>query len=159
MPNGQELSFAGGELDTDLLFKENPATKEAVELELKKIANVPSSMIYTKDPVQDSSERDVVDEIMGSATVGFDSVNKVPAGTQTHELPVSKPTAPTLKAASSQVGSAAKTAAEASAASSHQNQNVGSGGAANAVQRAREQVAAANAAKNGVAAATPEKKA
>lgn len=143
MPNGQELAFAGGMLDTDVLFKDRPETKKQVEDELKKIADVPSSMIYTKSEVHDISETGVIDEIAAGATSSFDIVNKVPAGTQTQSLPMNHDPKPTLGGTGNDMQKAA---------TGQPNSN----SASDAVSRAREQLRAAAAARDGQGkAATP----
>lgn len=141
LPNGKELSFAGGELDTANM---HPGDAQMVEQELDKIANVPSSMIYTKDLVADSSEGDVVDEILASATQGFDELNKIPAGTKTVALPMGETTKPTLK----QPGTSGSNIAAASnkAAAQHVDAAVNAE-VTNKVAAARAAIAAAAAAK------------
>lgn len=99
MPNGKDISFAGGEFDSSTV--KDPDDRKAVELELNKIANVPSAMIYTKDSVADSSEAAVHDEIMGGAEVAFDQTNKIAAGAKTVALPQAHEGKPTLNNAAS----------------------------------------------------------
>lgn len=96
MPDGKDIAFAGGEFDTETL-KDRPEVKAAVELELRKVANVPSSMIFTISPVAGMEESMVVREITASATQSFDEQNKIPAGTQTQPLPIHQDTKPTLQ--------------------------------------------------------------
>lgn len=97
MPNGKEICFAGGEFDTVNL--QDQSARKDVETELNKIANVPSSMIYTKDMMLDSGEIAVHAEIHSSAERDFDIVNKVAPGTQTQALPQIQQDKPALNSA------------------------------------------------------------
>lgn len=81
MPDGRELSFAGGVVDTDTI--PDPATRSVVELELKKVANVPASMIFTQQVVADSSEAAVAAEVKRTAEASFDGDKKIPGGAVT----------------------------------------------------------------------------
>lgn len=98
MPDGKDVSFAGGELDTAMI--DDALARAAVELEMKKIANQPSSMVYTMEkPIIGPEESAVVSEVVASATAGFDSVNRTPAGTKTVAIPQAKAPQPTVNAA------------------------------------------------------------
>lgn len=86
MPDGKEISFAGGEFDTSLLHE---SVRGAVELELQKVANVPSSMIFTTEtPVVSREERAAVSEITAAATVAFDTVHKIQGNPETVPMPM-----------------------------------------------------------------------
>lgn len=95
MPDGKEICFAGGVVDTSTI---HPDHREAVEHELKKIANAPASQIFTMDkPVISVEEKAVQREIAAQATQAFDQVNKVPSGAQTVEMPRVPDQVPTLQ--------------------------------------------------------------
>lgn len=93
MSDGREICFAGGEFDTANLAEE---LRAGVHQELDKIANVPASMIYTKEPIPDLGETSAAEEVMRDATASFDTVNKIPAGTSTVALGMPKADKPTL---------------------------------------------------------------
>lgn len=96
MPDGKEISFAGGEFDTDML--KEPFVKGLVEQELLKIANVPSSMIYTTEkPMITGEEKQPVKELNQSASIAFDTINKTPAGTETVAMPMGGAQIPNLQ--------------------------------------------------------------
>ena len=111
MPDGRQLNFNpdNGHYTTE---------DEAVQKELDKIANVPTSHIYTTEqPVATAEERQVVSEIAQQATTASDAVNRTPPGTRTIPMPVPAAAKPTL--AGSPVAAAAvpaETAAKLAAA-------------------------------------------
>lgn len=95
MPDGKEISFAGGEFDTEMV--KDSAVRGQVEHELLKIANVPSSMIYTTDkPMITGDEKQAVVELTQSASSAFDTINKTPPGTQTVPMPMGGAQVPNL---------------------------------------------------------------
>lgn len=97
MPDGREICFAGGNFDSAMI--RDPKTREAVEGELNKIANVPSSQVYTTDePVVGAEEAGVVNEIRASATASFDGAHNIKDGT-TVEIPVPKQAQPVISQA------------------------------------------------------------
>lgn len=142
MPDGREICFAGGEFDSESLSSKED--KFAVERELAKIANVPSSMIYTKEVVQDTSEKAVQQELRDTAVQGFDVVNKIPAGTSTVPMPTQKDPRPTLNNVTGAPGSASDPQPSASGATSLMEK----------AEVARKAIAAAAEKKNGGGAAT-----
>lgn len=146
MPDGKEICFAGGFFDSGSV--ENQELRALAERELDKIANVPASHIYTVETApMAKEEKEVVQEILGSATTGFDQVNKVPAGTQTHAMPSQTDQKPTLNPQHSQVSDAA---ASASVAAGHPGNKGGSGSVADNLAKAR--AAIANSGSSGTAA-------
>lgn len=97
MPDGREVCFAGGVVDTSTI---SPEHRFAVESELKKIANTPSSQIYTMEkPVIAVEETAVRREIMKDATVAFDGANKITAPTETVPMPVAPDQVPPVSVA------------------------------------------------------------
>lgn len=95
MPDGREVAFAGGVVDTDYIADEN--LRRQVETELKKVANVPSSQIYTTSaPIAPREEGEIRREVMQRAVGAFDEANKIPQGTQTQEIPMQPDPKPTL---------------------------------------------------------------
>ena len=100
MPDGKELSFAGGVLDTDTIPEEH---RSSVISELKKIANVPASMIFTVVEAVEAAERAVIKEIREGAEAAFDSVMGKKGG-ETVVIPVPEQPKPTL----AQAGAAAE---------------------------------------------------
>jgi hypothetical protein len=88
MPDGRDISFAGGEFRTD---------DAKIQEELDKIANIPASQIYTTDrPVKGREEGDVARDVMAGATSAFDAEYKIPAGTKTIPIPVASDPKPIL---------------------------------------------------------------
>lgn len=110
MPDGKEVAFAGGEIETNEIKDKDQ--REALEKELTKVANVPSSMIYTKDPIPDASEAAVVEEIKETATKGFDGDKNIPAGAETVAMPQTEVVKPVLNKPGQTGHSPAKAAAE-----------------------------------------------
>lgn len=90
LPDGKEVSFAGGKLDTATIQDE--VSRAVLEKELGRIANVPASMIYTKAPIKDIAETAVAGEVNASATSHFDQVHKTPAGAVTTPMPMAETT-------------------------------------------------------------------
>lgn len=82
MPDGRELSFVGGKIDTDQI--DDPVLKDAIEGELKKIANNPTSQVYTVDkPPVGVEELETKKDLMHGAESAFDQVNKITGAAQT----------------------------------------------------------------------------
>lgn len=129
MPNGKEISFAGGEFDSAAL---KDADRKMVEEELDKVANVPSSMIYTKEAVADSSEGAVHREILKDAELSFDQHNKIAPGATTTALPQAAESRPILNSAATKAVGGATTGTGDDLASK--------------LEKARNQVAAAGTA-------------
>lgn len=98
MPDGKEIAFAGGSFDSATIADEK--VRDAVDFELKKIANSPASMVYTTEkPVVGIGENKPVEEIHQGATVAFDAENKIPPGTQTVKMPMAPDQHPSLQGA------------------------------------------------------------
>jgi len=93
MPNGKEVCFAGGIVDTATLPEESRA---AVEAELDKVADQASSMIYTQKPVEGLAEKQALSETRAAAVTAFDTVNKIPAGSRTVPMPMAPAVKPVL---------------------------------------------------------------
>lgn len=109
MPNGAEIAFAGGRFDSSAIRDDE--SRKAVELELDKVANIPSSHIYTMiRPVVGKDEVETTKELLSTATQQFDHVNKIPANTPTVPLPVSRDPQPTLNPTIAAEGSIAAVA-------------------------------------------------
>jgi hypothetical protein len=87
MPNGQSLSFAGGKITT---------SDPAVITELEKIANMPSSQVYTVSPVTGMEEAAVRAEIEKSATASFDAAHNITGHAETVRIPVQPDLRPVL---------------------------------------------------------------
>lgn len=100
MPNGNSLRFssADGSFET---------TDPVIQGELDKIADTPTSMIYTRQEVATAEEHIVAAEIARTATESFDTINKTPAGVQTIPMAVPSQPKPVL-----QVGATATPVAE-----------------------------------------------
>lgn len=90
MPDGREIAFAGGSVDTAEI--QDPVARKSAEVELTKIANSPSSMIYTVAPIKDLGERTTTTELEASSTQHFDQANKIPAGAVTTPMPMASDT-------------------------------------------------------------------
>jgi hypothetical protein len=134
MPNGAEVAFAGGQFDSASITDKDK--REAVELELNKIANVPASHVYTMETAPVSREEvDTANEIRESATNQFDQVNKIPGGTNTIPLPTQGHIPPVLN----------PQAAQQSQQQQQQQQNSG-GGSGSVPVNIQDKLAAARAA-------------
>lgn len=82
MPDGRELSFVGGKIDTDQI--EDQELRTAVESELKKVANNPTSQVYTVEkPPVGQEEIETRKDLLHSAEGAFDQVNKITGTAQT----------------------------------------------------------------------------
>lgn len=79
LPDGRDLIFSA----TDGAF----TTDDPLALlELKKIADQPATMVFTKTPVIDRAEKQAASEVMDSATVAFNDDKKIPASVETVEV-------------------------------------------------------------------------
>lgn len=111
MPDGKEVSFAGGELRLSSIPSQ---FRGEVQRELDRIADVPTSHIYTKQEVIDPGEVAARDEIMQTAEHQFDKDNKIEGNPKTVPLPQAAPGKPqlpsSLKAAQAAVASAGQVA-------------------------------------------------
>lgn len=137
MPAGQEICFAGGEFNTATV--KDTVMRAEVEKELDKIANSPASMIYTKDKdlALDVSERATSNEVMETATAGFDNVNKINSSqAKTVELPQAHSGAPQIPGSGHQKGQGIAATAQHAAQ--------GTAGSSDAVAKARASLAAAS---------------
>lgn len=88
LPNGEEFSFDGGSFTT---------SRVDVQAELDKVANVPSSMIFTTiEPPISIEEKMVTSDLITAATIAFDSDKRITGPAQTIPVPVNPDPKPTL---------------------------------------------------------------
>jgi hypothetical protein len=88
LPDGKDVCFIDGSFST---------LDEKIIDELNKVANVPSSMIYTtKEPIKSLEETEVQADLLSSATQAFDGDKKIVGGATTVPIPVKAPDKPTL---------------------------------------------------------------
>ncbi len=90
MPDGGVLTFSAG----DGSFRTD---REDIQAELDKIANVPSSQVYTMAaPIIPSEEQAVHEELKAGAVTAFDGDKKIPEGAKTVPIPVAPSAKPTI---------------------------------------------------------------
>lgn len=89
----KEIAFAGGVVRLSSIPE---AFREIVRAELDKVADIPTSHIYTKQAVQEPGEAMAEAEIMASAEGQFDADRKITGNPRTVPLPTSRPPAPEL---------------------------------------------------------------
>ena len=96
MPDGREVAFAGGRLELSTI----PAhARAAVRAELDKVADVPTSHIFTKNRVMEPGEQQSADELRKMAEAQFDGDRRITGNPTTIPLPVSKSEPPVLPSA------------------------------------------------------------
>lgn len=93
MFKGEEIAFAGGKLELSSIPE---SRREEVAAELDKIADVPTSHIYTKQQVVDPGETLASSEIMETAEHHFDGDHKITGQAVTVPIPVGKQEPPEL---------------------------------------------------------------
>lgn len=106
MPDGRILTFSAG----DGSF---PTDDAEIQKELDKVANVPSSQVYTKGAlVVPIEEKQVHAEVASQAVTAFNADKKVDPSAQTVAIPMPTEAKPSV-AADPELAAKAKAAAEA----------------------------------------------
>lgn len=94
MPSGKDITFAGGFFNTETIM--DAGLRAQVEEELNKVADQPSSMIYTKNAVTAPEERQVADQLRKEGEAAFDADHNIPTGATTIPMPVVSAAKPVL---------------------------------------------------------------